>query len=104
MRADYYANPWGYKHAPRAAHTSDAGYVKLREVSLSEVSFDKAILDKLKISQLILTATGKNLWIIDKNTPYADPEAGLSSGNIQGYQSGAYPSVREFGLNLKVQL
>ena len=103
VRADYYANPWGYKHAPGAAHTSDAGYVKLREVSLS-YDFDKAILDKLKISQLILTATGKNLWIIDKNTPYADPEAGLSSGNVQGYQSGAYPSVREFGLNLKVQL
>ena len=103
VRADNYANPWGYKHAPGAAHTSDAGYVKLREVSLS-YDFDKAILDKLNISQLTLTATGKNLWIIDKNTPYADPEAGLSSGNIQGYQSGAYPSVREFGLNLKVQL
>ena len=103
VRADYYANPWGYKHAPGAAHTSDAGYVKLREVSLS-YDFDSAILNKLKISQLTLTATGKNLWIIDKSTPYADPEAGLSSGNIQGYQSGAYPSVREFGLNLKVQL
>ena len=23
-----------------------------------------------------------------KNLPYADPEAGLSSGNVQGYQSG----------------
>ena len=103
VRADYYANPWGYKHAPGAAHTSDAGYVKLREVALS-YDFDSAVLNKLNISQLTLTATGKNLWIIDKSTPYADPEAGLSSGNIQGYQSGAYPSVREFGLNLKVQL
>jgi TonB-linked SusC/RagA family outer membrane protein len=103
VRADYYANPWGYKHAPNAAHTSDAGYVKLREVSLS-YDFDTTNLKKLNISKLTLTAIGKNLWIIDKNTPYADPEAGLSSGNIQGYQSGAYPSVREFGLNLKVKL
>jgi TonB-linked SusC/RagA family outer membrane protein len=103
VRADYYANPWGYKHAPNAEHTYDAGYVKLREVSLS-YDFDTAILEKLKIAQLTLTAIGKNLWIIDKSTPYSDPEAGLSSGNIQGYQSGAYPSVKEFGLNLKVQL
>jgi len=102
VRTDYYANPWGYKHAPNAEHTYDAGYVKLREVSLS-YDFNPEILEKLKISTLTLTATGKNLWIIDKSTPYADPEAGLSSGNVQGYQSGAYPSVKEFGLNLKVQ-
>ena len=103
VRADNYANPWGYKHAPNAEHTYDAGYVKLREVSLS-YDFDTTVIEKLKIAKLTLTAIGKNLWIIDKSTPYADPEAGLSSGNIQGYQSGAYPSVREFGLNLKVQL
>ena len=103
VRADYYANPWGYKHAPNAAHTYDAGYVKLREISLS-YDFDTSKLKKLNISQLTLTAIGKNLWIIHKNTPFADPEAGLSSGNIQGYQSGAYPSVKEFGLNLTVKL
>jgi TonB-linked SusC/RagA family outer membrane protein len=102
VRADYYANPWGYKHATNAAHTSDASYVKLREVSLS-YNFPKEILKKLDISNLSLTATGKNLWIIHKNTPYADPEAGLSSGNVQGYQSGAYPAVKEVGVNLKVQ-
>ena len=102
VRADYYANPWGYKHATNAEHTSDAGFVKLREVSLS-YDFNPEILEKLNVSNLTLTAIGKNLWIIDKNTPFADPEAGLSSGNIQGYQSGSYPSVKEFGVNLKVQ-
>jgi hypothetical protein len=30
-------------------------------------------------------------------------EAGLSSGNVQGYQSGAYPSIREIGASLKLQ-
>jgi hypothetical protein len=49
-----------------------------------------------------LSIIGRN-WIIDKNTPYADPEAGLSSGNVQGYQSGAYPSIREIGASLKLQ-
>jgi len=102
VRADNYANPWGYKHSVHAAHTYDAGYVKLREVALS-YDFDTENLKKLKINKLTLTAIGKNLWIINKNTPFADPEAGLSSGNIQGNQSGAYPSVKEFGLNLNVQ-
>ena len=102
VRADYYANPWGYKHATNSEHTYDAGYVKLREASLS-YNLPKEIISKLKLTNVTLTAIGKNLWIIDKSTPFADPEAGLSSGNIQGYQSGAYPAVKEYGINLKVQ-
>ena len=45
---------------------------------------------------------GRNLWIIHKNLPYADPEDGMSSGNIQGYQSGVYPTMRIMGVNLKL--
>ena len=40
---------------------------------------------------------------MDKSVPYADPEAGLSSGNVQGYQSGSYPTMREIGASLKLQ-
>jgi hypothetical protein len=46
---------------------------------------------------------GRNLAILWKNSPYTDPEAGLSAGNLQGYQSGAYPAVREIGLNAKLK-
>ena len=102
VHASKYSNPWGYKHATNAEHTYDASYVKLREVSLSYI-LPKKYTDKLNLNNVTISATGKNLWVIHKNTPYADPEAGLSSGNIQGYQSGSYPSVREFGANLKVQ-
>jgi len=45
---------------------------------------------------------GRNLWIIHKNLPYADPEETISSGNLQGYQSGAYPSVRTVTFNVKL--
>jgi hypothetical protein len=55
------------------------------------------------LSPLLLFQSLEEIWIIDKNTPYADPEAGLSSGNVQGYQSGAYPSIREIGASLKLQ-
>jgi hypothetical protein len=46
---------------------------------------------------------GRNLWIIYKNLPNADPEDGISSGNVQGYQGGSYPSVRTMGVNLKLK-
>ena len=42
---------------------------------------------------------GRNLWLIHKNLPMADPEENLGAGNLQGYQSGAYPTVRTLGLN-----
>ncbi|NQX81778.1 MAG: SusC/RagA family TonB-linked outer membrane protein [Flavobacteriaceae bacterium] len=97
-----YDNPLGYRHAPNSAHIYDASYVKLRELSFS-YSFPEELINKIKLTSLSITATGKNLWIIHKNTPYSDPEAGLSSGNIQGYQSGVSPAVKEFGFNLKLQ-
>lgn len=86
---------------PTAAFVYDASYIKLREVSLS-YTFDKKVLGNTFIQGLTLGLSGSNLWIIHKNLPYADPEAGLSSGNIQGYQSGVMPTTRNYSFNLKV--
>ncbi len=52
---------------------------------------------------LSFSVTGSNLWIIDKNLPYADPEAGLSSGNLQGYVTGSLPTTQDYGFNIKAQ-
>ncbi|MFD1293557.1 SusC/RagA family TonB-linked outer membrane protein [Lutibacter holmesii] len=101
-RYDYYANGEGYARAPNALHVYDAGYVKLREVSLA-YAFPSHLFENSFIENLTFTATGRNLWIIDKSLPYSDPEAGLSSGNVQGYQSGAYPSTKDFGFNVKIE-
>jgi hypothetical protein len=46
---------------------------------------------------------GRNLWLIHKNLPYADPEETMSSGNLQGYQGGAYPMLRNIGFNVKLR-
>jgi hypothetical protein len=54
------------------------------------------------IQGLTIGIVGSNVWIIWKNLPYADPEAGLSSGNLQGFQSGVMPTVRNFSFNLKL--
>jgi hypothetical protein len=90
----------GLRKSSNKLHVYDAGYIKLREASLT-YNFAET-LGKLPFTAS-LSIIGRNLWIIDKNTPYADPEAGLSSGNVQGYQSGAYPSIREIGASLKLQ-
>ena len=86
---------------PAAAFVYDASFIKLREVAIS-YTFDKKILGNTFIQGLILGFSGSNLWIIHKNLPYADPEAGLSSGNIQGYQSGVMPTTRNYSFNLKI--
>ncbi|GLU43663.1 SusC/RagA family TonB-linked outer membrane protein [Allomuricauda sp. NBRC 101325] len=101
-RMDYYANTLGYARAPHALHVYDASYVKLREVALS-YSLPSKLLSESFFKGITLSATGRNLWIIHKNMPYSDPEAGLSSGNLQGYQSGAYPSTQDYGFSVKLE-
>ena len=100
-RTDYYGNPYGYGRDANEGHVYDASFVKLREASLT-YNFGKQILDIVPFTRGSLSIIGRNLWIIHKNIPYSDPEAGLSSGNIQGYQSGAYPTMREIGASLKL--
>jgi len=97
-----FANALGYTRAPTALHVYDAGFVKLRELSLA-YSFPKNLLKNTFLQEVTISAIGRNLWIIDKSLPYSDPEAGLSSGNVQGYQSGAYPSTKDYGFSVKLQ-
>lgn len=100
---DNYRNATGSVMAPRAYFIYDASYVKLREVALN-YSFPKmSFMEKLKIQSLKLGVVGSNLWIIHKNLPFADPEAGLSSGNLQGSQNGVLPTTKNIGVNLQVQ-
>ncbi|SDQ79708.1 TonB-linked outer membrane protein, SusC/RagA family [Chryseobacterium soldanellicola] len=85
---------------PPAAFVYDASFVKLREVAIS-YKLPNSLLASTFLRDLTLGLVGTNLWIIHKNLPYADPEAGLSSGNIQGYQSGPMPATRNIAFTLK---
>lgn len=94
---------YGYRRNPQAAFIYDASFAKLRELNLS-VNLPKSWLGKQgMIKSATLGVYGRNLWILYKKTPYTDPEEGFSSGNVQGYQGGAYPNVRVFGANLNVK-
>lgn len=97
-----YANSYGYATAPNAMHVYDATYVKLRQVSVT-YSLSADVIAKTPFQAVDFSLVGRNLAILYKNSPYTDPEAGLSAGNIQGYQSGAYPAVRELGFNVTLK-
>jgi TonB-linked SusC/RagA family outer membrane protein len=85
---------------PAAQFVYDAGFIKLREVALT-YNFPTSLLGK-SIKAASFSLIGNNLWIIDSSVPYSDPEAGLSSGNTQGYQSGPMPSTRNVSFNVKL--
>jgi len=92
----------GYYRSPNKAFVYDASYVKLRELSVS-YNVPKKFIQKTKvIKDCSVSLTGKNLWIIYKNLPYSDPESIMTSGNIQGFQVGALPALRQFGAKLNL--
>ncbi|GAB2965916.1 SusC/RagA family TonB-linked outer membrane protein [Hymenobacter coalescens] len=93
---------YGYVHNPTAGFVYDASFVKLREVALT-YSLPSSLVNKVSaLKGIDLSLVGRNLWIIHKNLPDADPEDALSSGNLgQGYSSGAYPAVRTIGGNIR---
>ncbi|MDE3126293.1 MAG: SusC/RagA family TonB-linked outer membrane protein [Bacteroidota bacterium] len=92
---------YGYVYNPARAFVYDASFVKLRELNIS-YSIPQKTIERMKpIKGIDIAIVGRNLWIISKNVPYADPEDGLGAGNAQGYQSGSYPAVRNIGFNVK---
>lgn len=91
---------FGYEAHPDKEFIYDASYIKLREISLSyRVPFKKESF----LSSATFGIVANNVWILFKNLPYADPEAGLGAGNIQGFQTGVMPTTRNFGFNLTLQ-
>lgn len=92
---------YGYNNFPNAGYVYDASYIKLREVNLTW-SIPQRWVDRMApVKGVDISLYGRNLWIIDKDLPDADPEDAPSSGNIQGYQVGSYPLYRTYGFNLK---
>jgi hypothetical protein len=92
---------YGYNNFPNSAYVYDASYIKLREASLT-YSFPAPFIARLHpVKGIDFSLYGRNLWIIHKNLPDSDPEEGASSGNVQGFQTSAYPTYRTVGFNLK---
>lgn len=99
--ADVYSSI-GYVMAPNAYHVYDGSFIKLRELNLT-YSLPASLLQNSPFQGVDVSLIGRNLWIIHKNSPYSDPEEGLSAGNFLGNQSGAYPAVKELGFNVRLR-
>ncbi|CAN5413157.1 SusC/RagA family TonB-linked outer membrane protein [soil metagenome] len=85
-----------------AADVYDASFIKLREISLG-IGLPEKWLKKSAIQGVTISFIGRNLAILDKNVPNIDPEAGLSTSNIQGLEGGQLPTVRTFGASISVR-
>ncbi len=97
---DYKAAGWARN--PNARYVYDASYIKLRNITLS-YSMPQSVLANSFIKGVTFNLTASNVAILMKNVPYADPEAGLGAGNLQGWQSGVMPTTRNFGFSVNLQ-
>ena len=94
---------YGYNSNPQKAFVYDASYIKLREVNIT-YSFPTKFVSNINLTDLRLSLVGSNLWTIHKNLPDADPESGLSSGNLSsGYSGASLPTTRNIGFNLTLK-
>ncbi len=103
MVAHVYDVTYGIVNNPNEAFVYDASYVKLRELNVT-YSIPAKWFNGKTIKGIDVSLIGRNLWIIHKNLPYADPEEVYSAGNVTGHQGGAYPTLRTIGFNLKFKL
>ncbi len=81
----------------------DASYIKLREANLT-YALPKAMLERTPFGSASISLFGNNLWIkTAKENRYADPEINSAgAGNTQGFDYTAQPSVRNYGVNLRL--
>lgn len=86
------------------AHIFDGSFIKLREVVLG-YELPQSLISKVKLRGANISLIGRNLWIIDSNIPHVDPETAFGA-NIasQGFEFGALPSTRSWGVNLRLTL
>jgi hypothetical protein len=80
--------------------------IRLREITLG-YSIPASLLSKTPFGNVRISVSGRNLWWSAPNMLEGlnfDPEAsGLtSSTNVQGFEYGAAPTTRRYGVNLNV--
>ena len=84
-----------------AAHVYDASYVKLRELTIG-YSLPSSVIDNTPFTSVNFGIEGRNLAILFKKIPHLDPENVTNSGNVQGLEGGALPSLRSYGFKVSL--
>jgi len=94
---------WFTSTIPAGQHVVDASYVKLREASLY-YTIPSNLLQRTPFGSASIGIYGNNLFIwTAKENMYADPEVTSGgAGNEQGFDFSARPSLRNYGVTLRV--
>jgi TonB-linked SusC/RagA family outer membrane protein len=79
----------------------DGSFIMLRELSVG-FNLPKAWLQEKFIRTARVSAVGRNLFFLHKNTPGFSPEATFNAGNDQGIEAFAFPATRSIGFNLNL--
>lgn len=82
----------------------DASYVRLRQVTLS-YDVPTSLFGNLPVHGFRVSATGNNLFFLNRNTDGIDPTASSRGGSsfVQGLEYAAFPNTRSYGLTLHAQ-
>jgi TonB-linked SusC/RagA family outer membrane protein len=99
----HFTNGWG-AYGQDEVNIYDGTVVRLREVSLG-YSIPTKILKKTPFGSVNVSVSGRNLWFNAPNMLEGlnlDPEVlGETAGsNVQGFEYGAAPTTRRYGVNL----
>jgi hypothetical protein len=88
---------------PNGQNVVDASYIKLRELNLT-YTFSRTLLNRTPFGSASISLFGNNLWIkTAKENKYVDPEINSAgAGNTQGFDFTAQPSVKNYGVNLRI--
>ena len=91
---DFYTGP-----AAQSVFKSD--YIKLREIN---IGYTIPLNKNTFVKSLRVSAYGRNLGVWGPDTKHFDPEMIVtSSGNVQGIEGGAVPSVANFGASVSLK-
>ena len=101
----HFSDGWG-AYGQDEVNVYDGTTIRLREISLG-YSLPKSMLSKTPFGNVNISVSGRNLWwkapnvLEDLNL---DPEvlAGTSGSNVQGFEYGAAPTTRRYGVNVNL--
>jgi len=81
---------------------SDAGFVKLRQLTLG-YNLPRGVLSKTPFQSASLSLVARNLLLLYSQLKNVDPESNYSTSNGQGLENFGVPPTRSYGLNLMVK-
>ena len=101
----HFTDGWG-AYGQDEVNVYDGTTIRLREISLG-YSLPASLLSKTPFGRVNISVSGRNLWWKAPNVLQdlnLDPEvlAGTSGSNVQGFEYGAAPTTRRYGVNLNL--